>query len=186
MPEQGRDGNTRARRHARYSDALKQRTMRYLQLRYDRFKDQEKIRPVSAIVLARALKHWPGMKRETQRRRVRELVDEMRREGAPIASGAGGYSIAREVDDFERTEAFLRRHGLATLATNARLKQTAARARAGGQLRFAPYHAAMTGGLAAYLNQNPATARGAAGHQAAAPPTAERSGPTWPDSLFAA
>lgn len=170
MPEQGRDGRKPAKRIVRFPDELKQRMMRLLQLRYDRNAADVDQRPISAAVLARALRHWPGAKRETHRRRVRELVDEMRREGAPIASWGRGYSIAREVEDFRKTEAFLRRHGIATLATNARLKQTAARARATGQLRFAPYHAALTGGLAAYLGGSPMPQ-----------PPAQ----TWADSLFA-
>ncbi len=182
MPEHGRNGIQPARRHVRYPDELKARLIRLLELRYDRSAEDAEQRPIPAAVLARALKHWPGAKRETQRRRVRELVQEAREEGAPIASWGRGYSIAREVEDFAKTEAFLRTHGIATLATNAKLKKTAAHARATGQLRLAPYHALVTGNLAAYLGDQLDRYRPT---PRAEPPAAEPPDHNWSDSLFA-
>lgn len=193
MPEQGCYGRQPSKRLVRFPDELKQRCMRLLQLRYDRYQHQDEIRPITAAVLGRALRHWPDVARETLRRRVRELVDEMRREGAPIASGGGGYSIAQTVEDFAATEAFLRRHGIATLATNARLKQTSAKDRAVGQLRLPAYHALVTGrsALALYMPTPPARTAPQpepdqdADHQVAAPTTAQQPTQEWADSLFA-
>ena len=192
MPEQGCDGKTRpAKRHVNYPDALKVRLIRLLELRYDRNVSDVDERPISAAVLARALKHWPGQKREAQRRRVRELVQEAREEGAPIASWSRGYSIAREVEDFQKTEDFLRRHGIATLATNARLKRTAAHDRAHGQTRLPSLHAVLTGrcGLDLYRKPDSTPAQptdpSAAGRSGTEALTAEQSGQEWSDSLFA-
>ncbi|MEM6260765.1 MAG: hypothetical protein AAGI37_21160 [Planctomycetota bacterium] len=182
MPEQGCNGKTRVRRKVRYPDELKKRCMLLLQLRHDRFRNKPEDQVIKSATLARALKHWPGMKRETHRRRVRELVNEMRHEGAPIASGGGGYWIAKTVDDFQQTESFLRRHSLAELVTNAKIKQSAAAARAVGQLRFAPYHALISGrnALALYLKPSPNLQP-----VIDSALTAERSDQQWADSLFA-
>ncbi len=179
MPEQGRDGKQRAKRQARYPDELKVRLLHLLELRYDRSAADVDQRPIPAAVLGRALRHWPDAKRETRRRRVRELVQEMREEGAPIASWGRGYSIAREVEDFAKTEAFLRRHGIATLATNARLKKTAAADRAIGQLRMPAFHAALKGDLSIYLWKPSPPA------EPATPPPPEQPAQEWADSLFA-
>lgn len=191
MPEQGRDGQQPARRKIRFPDELKTRCMLLLQLRHDRHLDRPDDQVISAALLGRALKHWPNVKRETLRRRVRELVNEMWHEGAPIASGGGGYWIAKTVEDFKKTEAFLRSHGIAELTTSANIKQSAARDRAVGQLRFAPYHSLVTGqsALALYLKpgQSPglSTDPSAADHSDAVAHTAEQSAQPWADSLFA-
>lgn len=183
MSEQHPRPGKPSRRYVRYSIDLKRRCMLLLQLRHDRFREDPDAQVIKAALLGRALGHWPGVQRETLRRRVRELVNEMRRDGAPIASGGGGYWIAKTVQDFNKTESFLRAHGIAELATNARIKQTAARSRAAGQLRLAPYHAVVTGSLAQYLGDQidrysePTESE---------PPRSEQSDLTWSDSLFAA
>lgn len=189
MPEQGRNGKKPARRKVRFPDELKKRCMLLLQLRHDRFKDSLDGQVITAALLGRALKHWPNVKRETLRRAVRGLVNEMRHEGAPIASGGGGYWIAKTVEDFQKTQAFLRSHGIAELATNAKIKQSAAAARAVGQLRLPAYHALVTGrdALALYLKQGerPASPQATPMQAGDAPATAEQSGQPWSDSLFA-
>ncbi len=181
MPEHSKQT---VRRRVRFPDELKKRCMLLLQLRHDRFRDDLDAQIICAALLGRALKHWPNVKRETLRRSVRALVNEMRHEGAPIASGNGGYWIAKTVEDFQVTEAFLRRHGIAELATNAKIKQSAAAARAVGQTRLPAYHALVTGrdALSLYLTPKPPAD---VDDPPSASPTAEQSGQPWSDSLFA-
>lgn len=72
-------------------------------------------------ITARALARWlriPG-KTETQRRRVRELVADLRAAGVPIVADGGGYWLAEDHRDHEDYREFLRRMGLSHLATAA-------------------------------------------------------------------
>ena len=145
MPEHGRDGNLI---RSKYPDELKRRLVELFERRRHRA-----CRPITAIVIAKALGIYPDKSRETRRRRVRELVDELRREGAAIASHARGYWPAETVDDFERHRSFMRRHGLAVLATAARMRDTVAYQRAiGQQLLPTLAHAGVVGGLDFYLD----------------------------------
>lgn len=145
MPEHGRDGKTRSRKRTRYSDELMLRCMSILELRRIRCIRLGRERPMKAITLANALGYWPDANHETKRRRVRELVQEMRGQGAPIGSCGGGYYAVETVEDLQVSIAFLRRIGLAPLATTSRLKATAAAARSVGQLRLPAYHAVFDG-----------------------------------------
>jgi len=145
MPEHGRDGNLI---RSKYPDELKRRLVELFERRRHRA-----CKPITAVVIAKALGMYQDKSRETRRRRVRELVDELRREGAAIASHSRGYWPAETVADFERHRAFMRRHGLAVLATAARMKDTLAYQRAvGQQLLPTMAHAGITGGLSFYLN----------------------------------
>ena len=132
MPKHGSDGQP----EPRYSDELKRRAMQLLDRRASRFLERGD-RAVRSILLARALGIHPKAKRETRKRRVRELVQEMRGEGYPVASYGSGYWAATEVQDVGQTVAFLRRQGLGNLATASRLKRAAVAAGIGGQLRLA-------------------------------------------------
>lgn len=192
MPEHGREGTTqsRSRKVQRYSVELQKRCMRILEMRRARYRSRDTAPPpTAAIDLAMMLKHWPDASRETLRRNVRGLIKHMRDNDAPIASGPAGYWAAETVEDFERTASFLCGIGLAALATNARLKRTAAHDRAQGQTRFPPYHSLVTGrsALALYLTpgESPASAGPSAeGRLAAAKEATEQSGQEWSDSLF--
>lgn len=120
-----------------YGDEVKAKLMRRLAKRAHRLGDRRAELPVGAYRLAAWLQ-LPGADREGKRRRVRELVQVMRAEGAPIASGPKGYWLAATHEDHERFIQFMRRMGLAHLATASRAKKTAAYAAAGGQMRLAP------------------------------------------------
>lgn len=153
MPEHGRDGELI---QAKYPDSLKKRLLSLLERRHFRALKTDNRRPITAMHLAHALKFRPANVREVRRRRVRELVEECRLDGAPIASGPGGYWLATEVDDFDRTETFLRRMGLAELTTAANIRRSAARSAAAGQLTIATplIHRALRGALNLYRTTN--------------------------------
>ncbi|MEM8781930.1 MAG: hypothetical protein AAGE65_03650 [Planctomycetota bacterium] len=131
-------GHGRPHPDPRYTDATKRRLMEALRRRSSRD------RPIVAAPAARWL-GLPGRSTETRRRRFRELVAEMRTEGAPIASRGTGYYLATEVQDFETTERFLRRMGLGQLATAAGIRRSHARAVAAGQLDLSQIHSTAPG-----------------------------------------
>jgi len=149
MPEHGRDGQET---QPKYADDLKRRVLSFLEHRHFRHLERGTKRTVSAWSLANALKLGRGRSRETRRRIIRHLIAEARAEGAPIASGGDGYWLATEVDDFEQTEAFLRRMGLGRLASASGIRRSAARSAATGQLTIAApiTHHRMTGGTDFY------------------------------------
>lgn len=153
MPEHGRDGQTISEK---YPAEVKVRAMRFFERRHFRHLTRGTRREISAWPLALALPLRPEQAKESRRRRVRELVEEMRAEGAPIASGKHGYHLATEVDDFDRTENFLRRMGLGRLVTAADIRRTAARSAAAGQLTIATplIHRALSGALNLYRTTN--------------------------------
>ncbi|MEM6392354.1 MAG: hypothetical protein AAF797_06235 [Planctomycetota bacterium] len=146
MPKQGSDGQP----DTRYPDEIKHRLVSLLDRRASRFRDRGG-RAVTSIALARALKFYRKANRETRRRRIRELVQEMRGEGYPVASYSRGYWMASEVADVAQTVGFLRQQGLGNLATAGRLKRAAHAAGIGGQLRLAlRAHAGLTGATVFY------------------------------------
>ena len=52
--------------------------------------------PLTAAQIAEAVGHWPCCSHETQRRRVREVVDALREAGHwVVALGAEGYAVTR-------------------------------------------------------------------------------------------
>lgn len=140
-------------------------------------------RPVPALVIAHALRLAPDGKRETRRRRAREIVEQARNEGAPIASGPNGYWPAEEVQDLDATQRFLRRLGVGVLATASRLLRSPAAAAIRGQrsLPFVAAHAAHRGvSLSLYLTA------AASGHKLDAPAPAASAAPETPTPWSAA
>ncbi|MEM9414961.1 MAG: hypothetical protein AAGA29_05715 [Planctomycetota bacterium] len=158
MPEHGRNGELI---QAKYPDETKRRLVHLLDLRRRRSAHRDEAKPVPAIYLANALNLKLQQSRESRRRRIRELVDEARREGAAIASDRRGYWAAETVEDYQAHLGFMRRMGLGVLASAARAKRSAGFARAQGQMILAPLaHLGLTGGLSFYLNgreQSPPT-----------------------------
>ena len=156
MPEHGRDGQLI---RAKYPAATKRRLLSFLERRHFRHLGSDRPRTISAWPLAKALHLRPEQTKESRRRRVRELVEEARREGAPIASGGDGYHLATEVEDFAQTESFLRSMGLGRLVSAAGIRRSAGRSAADGQLRLAPpltHHRAMAGATDFYRGPVPA------------------------------
>ncbi len=94
-------------------------------------------RPVPAAALARWLNAWPHQARESQRRRVRELVKEMQAAGTPIVavhSASGGYYLAELPRDFITHATDRRRSGLTDMAAGSRTLHSVGLAEAAGQL----------------------------------------------------
>ena len=127
MPTQGRDGWDR--------DGARSRILTFLESRRRRYADQ---RPklASARVLARVGRVAPRSSIETRKRRVRELIEELRDEGVPIAAVEGGlgYWIAETVEDHARYEAALERHGVSRFLKARANRHCQARADTAGQL----------------------------------------------------
>ena len=91
-------------------------------------------RKIRALVLARRFGIGRHSNDETRKRRVRELVDDLRRDGQPIVANRDGYWLATTPADHQVYQEFLRRMGLANLVTAASDKRSDAAAQASGQL----------------------------------------------------
>ena len=114
-------------------DQLKRRLADVLERRTTRLRAGDDPRPVRAAAIARYLGAWPGQKHETQRRRVRELVEELRRDGFAIAADGRGYWRATTPQDIEAHNRFLRRMGLEHLANASQMTRSPAADGAAGQ-----------------------------------------------------
>lgn len=118
-------------------EALKRRLMAALQRRTTRNRTDGAPRKVTAIAIARWLRYHPQSKHETRRRRVRELVAEVRQEaGGAVAADFTGYWLATEPEDHAKFQEFMRRMGLAHLVVASRDKHAPETAESAGQLRL--------------------------------------------------
>lgn len=117
-------------------EGMKHRLSAALRRRTTRVRAGSDPRKVSAIAIARWLRLKPGCKHETRRRRVRELIDELRQDGCPIAANFTGYWLATEVVDHQVHQEFRRTMGLAHLVAVNDDKQAPATKEAAGQLRL--------------------------------------------------
>jgi len=129
------DANT-AVRTIEDRDAMKSRVATALRRRTTRARAGMDPRKVPAIAIARWLRLKPGCKHETRRRRVRELIDELRQDGCPIAADFTGYWLATEAADHQVHQEFRRTMGLAQLVAANDDKQAPATKEAAGQLRL--------------------------------------------------
>lgn len=91
-------------------------------------------RPISARRLAWAAGVAPRSGVETRRRRVRELIDDLRREGVPVVAQPTGYHLAETIEDMLGYEQVLHRLGVAMLLKARAARRSQARADAAGQL----------------------------------------------------
>lgn len=129
------DANTPARQ-IDDRDGMKHRLSAALRRRTTRVRAGSDPRKVSAIAIARWLRLKPGCKHETRRRRVRELIDELRQDGCPIAADFTGYWLAIEASDHREHQEFRRTMGLKHLVAAHEDQKSPATAEAGGQLRL--------------------------------------------------
>ncbi len=91
-------------------------------------------RPISARRLARAAGVAPRSSVETQRRRVRELIDDLKAEGVAVVARPTGYHLAETIGDMLAHEQALDRLGVSKLIAARVARRSQARADAAGQL----------------------------------------------------
>lgn len=141
MPTQGRDGTSGGGGWDR--DEARNLILTYLEVRRRRYVGQAP-RPVPARVLARVGRVAPQSGIETRKRRVRELIEDLRNEGVPVAAveGAAGYWIAETAEDHARYEAALHFHGSIRFLKARADRRSRARADTAGQLGLFPRTAA--------------------------------------------
>ncbi len=132
MPEQGRDGTTY---FPWITEDHKRRAIEALTRRRRR-RCGELPRPINDYMLG-VIAGVPGRKRETIRRRSRELRRVLETEGLPIVcihSSSGGAYLADDAADHAMYRQALEREAKRQLARSARLKRAMPAADATGQL----------------------------------------------------
>lgn len=115
-------------------DEIKRRIVAALQRRRDRRRPGELPRPLPAIAIARAFGIRPRGSRDSRKRGVRLLVEQMRADGLPVLPSGGGYYLGTEPADYKAAAEFARRSGLSDLALAATIKHHPETAEASGQL----------------------------------------------------
>jgi len=86
-----------------------------------------------AADIADRVGRWAGRSRETQRRRVRELIDDLRTDHPAIIASGQGYALAIDIQELAEYQDRRRRQGLTDLAAAGQVKGSVPFADATGQ-----------------------------------------------------
>jgi len=123
-----------------FADA-KRRVLAVLQIRRESARQGQTPRLMPAAAIGRWLRLWPRQSRESVRRRVRELIEQLRHDGHQVVADSspnGGYYLADTAADLVGYAQERRGHGLHHLAAASSVRHSFELADATGQLALFP------------------------------------------------